>query len=307
MSKKRSAGKTSRRAATPAKAAQKNATKKKTTKYAAPARGTIAIATNKRAAMAERLAAIATLRLGTPGSDRALESLIEILRDKEEPIAVRLRALQALGAAAFGSPSFPAIARDYTAALREVATDPDPELRQQVLGILARDKDGFAQQKLLDGLRDRAKALVPPEKALQLLAYDIHAEAYPIAREIVNHPPNETAKREALRLLGADPGAVPIFERILRDKTETPEIRQVSAAALHGLDPNRLQAQVREIVLDPSEHDEMRETGLTAITQLAPAAVAQDTQLMTRVAQLSAEGTEPVKQSARQLLGKYQR
>jgi len=291
MSKKRPAAKKS------AKAAKKTA----------PRRQGMSVVMNKRGGVPERLAAFTNLSLSKPGSDDALESLLEILRDTEEPIDVRLRALQTLGAAAFASPSFPAIERDYIATLRQVATDPDPELRQQVLGILAREKDGFAQKKLLEGLRDPAKALVPPEKALQLLAYDIHAEAYPLAREIVNHPPNAIAKREALRLLGADPGAVPIFERILRDKTETPEIRQVSAAALHGLDPNRLQAQVREIVLDPAEQDEMRETSLTAIKQLAPAAVAQDKQLMDRVAQLSSEGSEPVKLSARQLLGKYPR
>ena len=64
---------------------------------------------------------------------------------------------------------------------------------------------------------------------------------------------------------------------------------------------------MREIVLDPAEQDEMRETSLTAIKQLAPAAVAQDKQLMDRVAQLSSEGSEPVKLSARQLLGKYPR
>ena len=72
------------------------------------------------------------------------------------------------------------------------------------LGILMRDKDGFAQKKLLDGLKDPAKALVPPEKALQLLSYDVHADAYEVARDIVKKPPNDDAKREALRLLAAD-------------------------------------------------------------------------------------------------------
>jgi hypothetical protein len=295
MSKKRSAVKKSRPSA-----------KTKPTRTASK-RGAMSVVMNKRKAVAERLAAMTTLPLSAPGSDRSIKSLLVILRDQEEPIEVRLTALQAIGAAHFASPNFAAVKRDYVATLREVATDRDPEMRQRVLGILAREKDGFAQQALLGGLRDPAKALVPPEKALQLLAYDVHAEAYPIAREIVNHPPNRTARREALRLLGADAGSVPIFERILRDKSETPEIRQVSAAALHGLDPSRLQAQVREIVMDPSEHDEMRETSLTAIQQLAPPAIAGDKQLMDRVAQLSTEASEPVRQSARQLLGKYKR
>ena len=37
----------------------------------------------------------------------------------------------------------------------------------------------------LKDCRIASKALVPPEKALQLLSYDVHAEAYPVAREIV--------------------------------------------------------------------------------------------------------------------------
>src|SRR5258705_13591202 len=54
--------------------------------------------------------------------------------------------------------------------------------RQRVLGILMREKDGYAQTKLLEGLKNPGKSLLPPEKALQLLSYDIHAEAYSAAR-----------------------------------------------------------------------------------------------------------------------------
>ena len=111
------------------------------------------------------------------------------------------------------------------------------ELRQRVLGILAREKDAYAQKKLLEGLRKPEKALLPPEKALQLLSYDVHADAYPVAREIVEHPPNPLAKREALRLLAADAASAPIFEKLVRDKNESVELRQLGAAALHALKP----------------------------------------------------------------------
>ena len=119
---------------------------------------------------------------------------------------------------------------------------------QRVLGILAREKDGYAQKRLLEGLQDPSKALVPPEKALQLLSYDVHAEAYPVAREIVKEPPNPEAKREALRLLSADANSAPVFEKLLRDKEEDRDIRQISAAALQAVKPKRFQEQAREIV-----------------------------------------------------------
>src|SRR5438045_3268252 len=86
-------------------------------------------------------------------------------------------------------------------------------------------------QKAIPGLQNPDKALLPPEKALQLLSYDPRAEAYPLARAIVNKPPNDSAKREALRLLAADATAAPLFTKTLRDKSESLEVRQIAASA----------------------------------------------------------------------------
>ena len=184
--------------------------------------------------------------------------------------------------------------------------DADPELRQRALGILAREKDGYAQKRLLEGLRNK-EALVPPEKALQLLAYDVHAEAYPVAREILQNPPSPTPKREALRLLAADASSAPTFERILRDKGESAEIRQVGAAALHALKPERLQAHAREVLMDPSEPAEIQAMFLTALTEFAPPGVTQDQPLMDRVDQISKQGSSALQDSARKLRAKYKR
>jgi hypothetical protein len=174
--------------------------------------------------------------------------------------------------------------------------------------LLAREKDGFAQKKLLEGLNNPEKALLPPEKALQLLSYDVHSDAYPTAREIVKKPPNAAAKREALKLLGADASAAPMFEKILRDKDEDPEIRQISAAALQGMQPEKLQAHAREILMDASENDEVQATSLTALTNFGDTTtVTEDAALMKSVENLRGKSSKAVKQSARQFLNKYGR
>ena len=85
--------------------------------------------------------------------------MLKVLRDADEPVKVRLAALQALQAASFSVLAFEGCRGDYIATLRQVAEDPDPELRQRVLGMLMREKDGFAQKKLLEGLHDPDKAL----------------------------------------------------------------------------------------------------------------------------------------------------
>ncbi|MGH8468077.1 MAG: hypothetical protein ACREX3_04105 [Gammaproteobacteria bacterium] len=272
------------------------------------ARSALSIATSARRTVEERVAALAEVPLAVCENDETLQAMLNVLRDVDEPVRVRLAALQSLQAASFSVVAFESCRGDYIATLRAVAEDPDPELRQRVLGILAREKDGFAQKKLLEGLQNPEKALVPPEKALQLLSYDVHAEAYTVARAIVSKPPNAAAKREALRLLAADATAAPEFEKILLDKDEPVEIRQISAAALHALKPERLQAHAREILLDTSEQDEMQATSLTALTHFGDnAAIADDEALLKSVDRLMGEGSIRVKQSVRRFLSKFGR
>jgi len=270
------------------------------------ARGPMAVAANAGKPVEERIAALTQLPLAVCEKDENLQTVLGILRDREQPIELRLAALQTVQAASFSVLAFESCRSDYIATLRQIADDPDPELRQRVLGTLAREKDGFAQKKLLEGLKDPEKALVPPEKALQLLGYDAHADAYQVAREIVDQPPSADAKREALRLLAADTRSAPVFEKILRDKKEATDIRQISAAALRVIKPDKLQEYARAIVLDDSEDRDLQATSLTALTQFGDAEkVAKDEALLTRVDQLKKEAPASVKQGARRFLNKY--
>jgi hypothetical protein len=266
----------------------------------------LSIATNKKKTVQERIAALGQAPLAVSGGGDNLESIMGVLRDTSEPIEVRLAAFQALQAASFSVVAFQSCQADYRATLRKVAEDANPELRQRVLGALAREKDAFAQKKLLEGLQNPEKALVPPEKALQLLGYDEHAGAYKAARAIVDNPPNPEAKREALRLLAADPTAKSIFQKVLLDKNELRENRQISASALHALDPEKMQALARNIVLDSSDYDDIKATSLTALTQFGDnTALAGDQTLRQSVDQLQTQGSEMLQQSAGQFLRKY--
>jgi hypothetical protein len=277
MSKKRSTARTKR-----AKS-KRSLTVKKSTAAA------VAIATNAGSPIKARLAAMGNVTQEICADDDKLQAMLNVLRDTHEPSRVRLAALQALAAASFSVVQFEACRADYLATLRAVVADPDAELRQRVLGLLAREKDGFAQQRLIEGLEDPAKALVSAAKALQLLSYDVHADAYPLARRIVNNPPNPEAKREALRLLAADASSRPVFEQMLRDKKETAE------------------RHAREILLDASEPEALRATSRTALTQFGDAAsVAGDDVLMKRVGALKEESSR-LKQGAKRFLAKFER
>jgi len=270
-------------------------------------RRAMSVATSAEQTVKQRVAAMAEVPLAVCESDKNLQAMLNVLRNKDEPVEVRLAALQSLQAASFSVVAFESCRGDYIATLRAVADDPDPELRQRVLGLLAREKDGFAQKKLLDGLKNPDKALVPPEKALQLLSYDVHADAYSAAREIVKKPPNDDARREALRLLAGDARAAPIFEKLLRDKKELREIRQISASALQALKPEKLQEHARKILLDKSDYDDIKATSLTALEQFGEDEVLGKDKALLKSVDRFRTGKAPrkYKQSARRFLGKY--
>src|SRR5687768_4325401 len=143
---------TKRKAAKSARKAAKRSTSTKKTRGRMSPKAALSTATSARKTVKQRVAAMAEVPMAVSQSDEGLQSLLNVLRDEAEPVKVRLAALQALQAANFSVSSFGSFRGDYMAALRKVALDPDPELRQRVLGVLARDKDGFAQKKLLEGL-----------------------------------------------------------------------------------------------------------------------------------------------------------
>src|SRR5262245_17562299 len=123
--------------------------KKNTKKTAARKSAKSARSTKKAKPSTRVMSALNEAKPVAAGKPADLESLITVLRDKEKPIEVRFAALQSLGAARFASPDFPSIQGDYTAALREVATDADAEMRRRALGILSREKDAWALKKLV--------------------------------------------------------------------------------------------------------------------------------------------------------------
>ena len=201
--------------------------------------------------------------------DDSLNLLLGLLRDRAQPGAVRMAALQVLQTLAIISPLFMSKRPDYFATLRSNVDDPDTVLRQAVIEILALEKDEYVQRRLLEGLDDASKALVSPEKAVQLLGHDVHAELYPRLREIVQNPSNPQVREEAVRLLAGDPDSKELLVNLMRNKDEDPKIRTLSAVALQTLDPAAFADQAKQIVIDDTEHDQLRVTGLTGLTHFA--------------------------------------
>jgi hypothetical protein len=220
--------------------------------------------TDARPTAAARAKAIAAAPLDKDSLPEQVAELLATLRNREEPVTVRLAALRALAALDFLGPRFAPFRADYKQALRDVATDPAEELRENALELLAIDKDPYAQELLVAGLERPEAALVPDAKALQLLAYDDHAEIVPLARRVYKRSKG-AAREEALRLLATDPKSERLFSRLLKDKSEKRSIRRISASGLQSLNPDAFERTARKIVADEDDDNDIRATSLAAL------------------------------------------
>lgn len=215
-----------------------------------------------------RIAFIDGLSLDAQNAKSAYAHLFETLRDTSEATAVRAAAFRALKAASFLGPLFSPYRATYLKCLRDIAIDPEPELREDALEVLAIEKIGYAQDLLLKGLKDPKVALVSQAKAIQLLSYDGHADYAPVIRDILSTTNDTTVKEAAIRFLAADPGSDKLLAKLLQDERQPAQIRSLSAAGLRLLNPQVFERLARKIVADDDQDDNLRATCLGALTYI---------------------------------------
>jgi hypothetical protein len=234
-------------------------------KASAPAkRAARATSTGRRPSAAARAKEIALAPLDRDNLEEQAAELLSTLRNTDESLTVRTAALDALAALDFLGPRFAPVRAGYKQALREVATDEKPELRERALELLALDKDQYAHDVLVKGLKRPQDALISEAKAIQLLGYDDHAETIPLVRRVYKRATGP-AREEALRVLATDPKSAPLFARVLKDKSETRSARQLSASGLQSLNPEAFDRAARQIVADEDDYDDIRATAVAAL------------------------------------------
>jgi hypothetical protein len=268
------------------------------------------LASSKGADLDTRVDALRRLPLDRENAGASCDLLLGVLRDRDEPSAVRKAALRALKAAAFLGPLFDPCREEFLRTLYGVATEPgtDSELREESFEVLAISKVEEALQLLLRGLEDPARALVRPAKAIQFLAYDVHGRAAAVVRRLFDKITDISAKAEALRLLASDPASEGLFARLLKDKSQSPTLRALSATGLKLLNLETFENTVRELVKDKDEDDNLRATFLSALTHLRDRRSAQDDpDFVQDVRELARSGPERLRASARRFIDRFGR
>ncbi len=212
----------------------------------------------------DRLNALRKTAVDPEDFEDLLPDYLELLGDEGSNPDLRMAALDQLKIAEFQGPHFDAYRASFLDCLRRVTNSRHRKLRAEALEVLAVEKDPFVHSALLDGLKDKAKALVSSNKAIQLLSHDDHSAARDVVWDTFESL-SHLAKEEAIRLLASDPESKTLLERLLRDKSQRSSLRQICATGLRELDSLAFATAVRDIIDDEAEYNEIQATCLSTL------------------------------------------
>lgn len=244
--------------------------------------------------MSAAIQAVVSLASEARGDAGKLTELFAIAADRSRDSVVRQAALRSLQELSFTSMLLRQMNAQLIAALRSIVDDPDEELREIAIEMLAQKKDEFVQRRLLDGLERREPPLVDDGKAIQFLGYDIHGGWFPTMRRLARESPDPATRLEAVKLLAADPGSADLLLAIFDDKGEDDDVRRASGSALMSVARDRFEPRAKEAVLDDSDTEPVRAASLTALTHFATSGdLANDADFVARLSDVAARSPSP--------------
>ncbi|MHC4829880.1 MAG: hypothetical protein ACYTFT_05935 [Planctomycetota bacterium] len=197
------------------------------------------------------------------------EQLVQTLADPAKTPQERTDALARLTGLKFSDATMGGQRAQYVVALRSAATNGDLDLRMRALQDLCGDKkDRDAQKRLIEGLEDPSKELVPPREALRFLNYDIHAGVFPIARRYAIKSPTDKAQHAALRILQQHPASADVLGQVFENATEDEESRYLAGSGLRTLAPEAFVVSAAKVMQNSLDTAELRTYALENAARL---------------------------------------
>jgi HEAT repeat protein len=181
-----------------------------------------------------------------------------IVLDTNEPGSLRSEGVIQLSRSSFSMHDQPS---QFVAALRLVASDPDPQIRRHAIRALA-DKEVL---RMLESGLETGSSPLPPSEAATLLGLVDPAPYFDLFRKLEPQPPDQATRLVAIRRLARDQQSRGALGKILRDRNESAEARDAALSALAAGDPSGFPSAVVEVISDESEPVDLRIKAIKAV------------------------------------------
>jgi hypothetical protein len=177
-----------------------------------------------------------------------------LIRDTAlQPLAFRRAAMHQLQLLLVARP-----ATNAEPTLRTLTSDSDPDIRNAAITRLAMRGDPASRQRLIDGIRQPQRAVLPEAEALGVLAPRPDSAVIALAQELLTTRPDGPTRTIAARIAaGAETGRRELF-RLLGDARTSTQLRIVALQALIVYDAAAIARATAPIVTDESASDSLR-------------------------------------------------
>jgi hypothetical protein len=229
--------------------------------------GALAVFRNDRES--GRIRALALARVPHVAVDQGalLTDILRVAGNPSAPRELRQTALGVLQQMLFSSMAAHERHHEVMMALRGLMQDPDRAIRETAVSILAAQGDDAARRQLLDGLKSRPGALLPPDLSVRLLGLRPHDDIYPVLHQVMLSAPDEATKVECVRLLGGYAPSRTAIVGLLRNPSESTAVRQAALSTLNANDRERVAEHALPIVTDEGADDALRVYAVLVVQQ----------------------------------------
>ena len=182
--------------------------------------------------------------------------------DSSAEKSLRAQATLELARASFNLPEH---AAEVVEALRAGARDPDPQVRRESIRALAGHADPVILRMLESDLDSARSTRLPASEAAALLGSVDPAPFYPLFRRLIRAPPDSATRLVAIRLVAGDTSSRALLTSILQDRKESADARHAALGALAAGDPLGLPQRVVPVVGNESDPADLRIRAIKAV------------------------------------------
>ncbi len=229
--------------------------------------GAIAVFRNEGESGRIRALALSRIPHARAQNDQILTDVLKVIRNSAAPLNLRQTSMRVLQEMLFSSMSAHLRHDEVFAMLRELTRDQNLSMREAAFQILAAHGDEATQAQLLDGLKSKKGALLPPDESVRLLGLHARSEMYPVFHQLLVSPPDEKTKVECVRLLGGYEPSRKIIIGFLQNPNESTAVRQAALATLNANDAEHLAEHALPVIIDERTSDTLRVYGILAVQQ----------------------------------------
>ena len=238
-----------------------------------------------------RALALSKLLSAVSSSEELLLYVLNIIGDKKDYPELREEAFRTLRTISFSSKVYLSLMPQIDKTLRGIIRDNVQSIREQAISYLVLEKDEYVQRKLIEGLRQPSKALIPQSLAIHLLGNDPHvfSRIFPILRRIVTNSSDFPSRYEAIHLLGSDRKSAALLTRVFQNKDERADIRQAALLALRNLSSQVFSVIARRTALDEKDFEDVRVLSLGLLGDVKELAGRRITEFKKNLGKLNTE------------------